>query len=176
MQALDATWLVSRTGPKLRPEPADGHERTCTAVAVLIDTNVLVCRYDTRFPRKQEIATSILRGAIVSGEGRVPHQAIVEFVAAMTRGGPENQLLNTQDALREAEELLVQFPILYPNEAVLRTALRGLVAYGLSWLDANLWAYAEVYGLPEILSEDYQHGRLYGSVMVRNPFIGTGTS
>ena len=29
----------------------------------------------------------------------------------------------------------------------------GAAAYGLSWSDAHLWAYAEVHGLPEILSE-----------------------
>jgi predicted nucleic acid-binding protein len=27
------------------------------------------------------------------------------------------------------------------------------------------------YGLEEILSEDFQHGRLYGSVRAVNPFI-----
>ena len=63
------------------------------------------------------------------------------------------------------------FPILYPNEAVLRTALRGFAAYGMSWFDAHLWAYAEVYGLEEIISEDLQHCRLYGSVTVRDPFL-----
>ena len=66
--------------------------------------------------------------------------------------------------------MLAQFRVLYPNEAVLRTALRGAAAYGLSWFDAHLWAYAEVYGLTEILSEDFQHARMYGSVRVRNPF------
>ena len=66
---------------------------------------------------------------------------------------------------------MAQFPIIYPNEAVLRTALHGFAAYGLSWLDAHLWAYAEAFGLTEIISEDFAHGRLYGSVMVHNPFI-----
>ena len=60
--------------------------------------------------------------------------------------------------------------IIYPNAAVLRTALRGTAAYGLSWFDAHLWAYAEVYGIAELLSEDFQDGRMYGTVTVRNPF------
>ena len=142
-------------------------------MAVLIDTNILVYRYDPRFPEKQRIATDILRQGVTSGEIRVPHQAIVEFVAATTRGRPRNRLLEPKDAQREAEEMLAQFRILYPNEAVLRTALRGAAAYGLSWFDAHLWAYAEVYGLTEILSEDFQHARLYGSVRIRNPFVPT---
>jgi len=70
-----------------------------------------------------------------------------------------------------AEELMVQFPVLFPNAALLRTALQGVSAYQLSWFDAHLWAYAEHYGLAEIVSEDFEHGRLYGSVRVRNPFL-----
>jgi len=46
-----------------------------------------------------------------------------------------------------AEELMVQFPVLFPNAALLRTALQGVSAYQLSWFDAHLWAYAEHYGL-----------------------------
>ena len=64
-----------------------------------------------------------------------------------------------------------QFTVLYPNEAILRTAIRGYAAYQLSWFDAHLWAYAEHYGLAEILTEDLQHDRLYGTVRVVNPFI-----
>ena len=41
----------------------------------------------------------------------------------------------------------------------------------LSWFDAHLWAYAEVNGLPEILTEDFEHGRRYGSVRANNPFL-----
>jgi hypothetical protein len=46
-----------------------------------------------------------------------------------------------------------------------------LHAYQLSWFDPHLWAYAEHYGLPEIISKDFEHRRLYGSVRVRNPFL-----
>ena len=141
------------------------------ATRALIDTNILIYRYDARFPEKQSIASDVLRDGIATGSARIPHQAVVEFVAVTTRGSPGNRLLDAADARREAEELMAQFPILYPDEAVLRTALRGAAAYGLSWFDAHLWAYAEVHGIAELLSEDFQHGRLYGTVTVRNPFL-----
>ena len=57
------------------------------------------------------------------------------------------------------------------DRCVLRDAARGCAAYQLSWFDAHLWAYAEHYGLPEILTEDFQHDRLYGTVRAVNPFI-----
>lgn len=140
-------------------------------MAALIDTNILVYRYDPRFPEKQRIAAELLRRGIADDSIRVPHQAIVEFVAVVTRpllaGRP---LLAPDEARREAEEFLRQFTLLYPTEGVLRLALRGTAAYNLNWFDAHLWAYAEHYGVEEIISEDFQHERLYGSVRTINPF------
>jgi predicted nucleic acid-binding protein len=92
-------------------------------------------------------------------------------VAAVTRArGDEPPLLTPDDARREAEEMLAQFEILYPNEALLRLALRGAAAYRLAWFDAHIWAYAEYYGLADLVSEDFEHGRVYGTVRVVDPF------
>jgi predicted nucleic acid-binding protein len=141
-------------------------------VAALVDTNVLVYRFDPAFPRKQARATELLRRGVAEGSLRVPHQAVIEFVSAVTRSRRgERPLLSKAAALRETEELLSQFVVLYPTEYLLRTALRGAAAYQLSWYDAHIWAYAEYYGLPELLSEDFEHGRSYGTVRVVNPFI-----
>lgn len=141
-------------------------------MASLVDTNVLVYRFDHRFPVKQRKARELLRRGIAEGSVRVPHQAVVEFVAAVTRPLDEGRpLLQPADARREAEEFLHQFDVLYPDERLLRLALRGAAAYQLPWFDARLWAYAEYYGLPELWSEDFQDGRLYGSVRARNPFL-----
>jgi predicted nucleic acid-binding protein len=143
-------------------------------VLSLVDTNILVYRFDPRFPDKQKIAVEFLRGGLAKNRIRIPHQALIEFVAVVTRlrWGPQ-PLLNDADARREAEELLTQFTVLYPNAELFRTALRGAAAYQLSWFDAHLWAYAEHYGLGEIVSEDFEHGRLYGSVRARNPFLSS---
>lgn len=143
-------------------------------MASLVDTNVLVYRHDPRFPAKQEIAREILRRGLVSDRIVLPHQAVLEFVAAVSRprtdlgGAP---LLTLGEALRAAEELVRLFPLIYPDEEVLVTAMRGVSSYQLSWFDAHLWAYAEVNGLDEILSEDFEHGRHYGSVRTIDPFL-----
>lgn len=140
-------------------------------MAALIDTNILVYRFDTRFPEKQKIATDLLRRGIRNDSIRVPHQAIVEFIAATTRVIRGHAILEQHQALREAEEFLRQFEVLYPSEAIVRIAVRGCAAYQLSWFDAHLWAYAEHYGLAEIMTEDLQHDRLYGTVRCVNPFL-----
>jgi predicted nucleic acid-binding protein len=140
-------------------------------VPALLDTNVLVYRFDWRFPDKQRLADEVLRSGIADGSVVLPHQAIVEFVAATTRPleatGP---LLEAADARREAEELLSQFDVLFPDDELVRIALRGAAAYQLSWFDAHLWAFAERFGCAELLSEDFEHGRLYGTVAIVNPF------
>jgi predicted nucleic acid-binding protein len=141
-------------------------------VPALVDTNVLVYRYDGRFPEKQRAATALLRRGISEGSLRVPHQALVEFVAAVTRvprGG--TPLLAADEALREAEDMLEVFDVLYPTADLVRLALRGMSAYRLPWFEAHLWAYAEYFSLDVLYSEDFQHDRHYGKVRAVNPFI-----
>ena len=143
-------------------------------MASLVDTNVLVYRYDPRSFDKQKLARELLRRGLARQDLVLPHQAVVEFVAATTRprsdlrGAP---LLAPEVAHREAEGLMRDFPVIYPDQDILNMALRGVSIYGLSWFDAHLWAYAEVNGLPEILSEEFEHGRHYGHVRVVDPFL-----
>ena len=141
-------------------------------MSALVDTNVLVYRFDPRDPAKQRTARELLRDGIERGTLRLPHQALVEFVQAVTRplGRGAASLLARPDALRETESLMAQFEILYPTQALLRTAISAVATYRLSWLDAHLWAYAEHYALEEILSEDFSDGQLIGAVRMRNPF------
>lgn len=141
-------------------------------MAALVDTNVLVYRHDPRDPRRQARAEAFLRAGIEEGSLRIAHQAVVEFMAAVSRPmGELRRLLEPQDALRETEELLRTYDVIYPDDHVLRTALQGMAAYGLSWWDAHMWAYAEAHGLETLFSEDFQQGRWYGGVRVVNPFL-----
>jgi predicted nucleic acid-binding protein len=143
-------------------------------VASLVDTNILVYGFDPRDPAKKRRADEILREGLLSDSLILAHQCVIEFVAAVTR--PHRDLggasfLTADRARLEAEELLAQFPVLHPDRDVLHTALRATAMYGLAWFDAHLWAYAEVNGVAEILSEDFEHGRHYGTVRVVNPFL-----
>lgn len=114
-----------------------------TPVKRLIDTNILVYRFDPRDPEKQFIARELLRTGAADGSLLLPQQTLIEFVAAVIRPRPDlggSPLLAWDDALLDAEQLLSQFTVLWPDEAVLRTALYGFAAYRLSWFDAHLWA------------------------------------
>ena len=144
-------------------------------MASLVDTNILVYRCDPRDPDKRAAALAVLREGEISGELRISHQSLVEFVNSATRlRGRDEPIMTLEAATRQAELFMVQFPVLYPNEHVFRMALYGRATYRLPWFDAHLWACAEHYGLPEILSEDFEHGRRYGTVRIRNPFVASG--
>lgn len=140
-------------------------------MVALVDTNVLVYRFDARFPQKQAIADSLLREGIAQDSLRISHQAVVEFVAATTRPQREGQpILDAADARREAEDLMRQFQVIHPDDRVVRSALQGMAAYGLSLWDAHMWAYAEVHELGVLYTEDFEHERWYGGVVVLDPF------
>ena len=121
---------------------------------------------------KQERATELLRQGIADRSIVLPYQALVEFVAATTRPiSGQASLLTKEEAHREVEDLLAQFEVAYPTDNTLRTALRGAALYQMSWFDSLIWAYADERGLDPLWSEDFQDGRLYGRVRVRNPFM-----
>jgi predicted nucleic acid-binding protein len=148
--------------------------RTAAAVSGTVDTNVLVYRYDPRFPDKQRRAHVLLREGLEASTLVLCHQTIAELYAVLTRpridlGG--RPLLARADAAQEVEDLLTQFPVAYPDDNVLRLALRGHATYGLSWWEAHVWAYAERYELSPFWTEDFQHGRVYGGVQMLNPFL-----
>ncbi len=145
-------------------------------MASLVDTNILVYRCDASNPAKRDLARDLLRKGAATGELILSLQTMVEFVNAVTkRRAGRSPLLTWEEAWREAEDFLDEFTVLYPNERVFRTAILGMAAYKFSWYDAQLWAYAEHYGLTELLSEDFEHGRKYGTVRVRNPFFAPGS-
>jgi predicted nucleic acid-binding protein len=140
-------------------------------VYALVDTGILVYRFDPAHPAKQRRAVDLLREGVASGRLVVPYQAVVEFVAATTRrrrSGPA--LLTGPEAASAAEGILACFEVIYPDPAVLRLALMGAAHHGLPWFDAQVWACAEAHGIPTLLSEDFAHGRLYGTVRAVDPF------
>jgi predicted nucleic acid-binding protein len=140
----------------------------------LLDTNILVYRIDPNEPVKRAIATELVYRGALDNQLVLSHQTLMEFMAAAIkpRKALSNQALMTvEDACLEVEFLMRQFPVLYPDVDTLELAMTGMTRYCLSWWDAHLWAYAAVHGIPEILSEDFQHGRHYGAVRVLNPFL-----
>ena len=65
-------------------------------MASLVDTNILVYRCDPRDPAKREAARAVLRRGEVSGNLRLAHQSLVEFVNSVIRPRRGESSLMTQ--------------------------------------------------------------------------------
>ena len=144
--------------------------------ATLVDTNLLVYVHDARDTAKQARAAEVLGKGLKRGTLLLPHQAIVEFVAATTRRQANGwSILSPVEAWREAEEYLSIFPVVYPDELTVRWAIHIAGGLGLPWWDAHLLAYAYQHGIEELLSEDFEHGRHYGKVRAVDPFRDDGS-
>ena len=78
-------------------------------MASLVDSNVLVYRFDPRDPLKQRTADRLLRAGTAASALVLPHQALIEFFAAVTRPRPDlggAPLLPADRARIETESLM----------------------------------------------------------------------
>lgn len=99
---------------------------------------------EVRFEAAEDVIRMISPRVSAPTTARNVNERLELFDAVTRRQRPREA-----QARREAEEMLTRFVMLYPNETVVRTALRGTAAYNLSWFDAHIYAYPEVDGLAE---------------------------
>ena len=129
-----------------------------------LDTNVVVYAFDKADPAKRETATRILESAerlVVST------QVLLETWWTLTRklGTP----LTEAQATEVVEQLCLLPVVATDAELVLRAIQTGTSARLALW-DALIVEAARTAGCQRLLSEDLQHGRDFGGVLVENPF------
>jgi predicted nucleic acid-binding protein len=133
------------------------------------DTNVLVYSQDPREPKKREIARSLIGEAIGADAFVVSTQVLVEFYAACVRRKlvkPVHalglvQLWSEHDTVSHTPDLVVRGLGLHQHHSI--SMWDALV------IQAALEAQCDV-----LLSEDLQHGRRFGDLEIRNPFVASG--
>lgn len=70
----------------------------------------------------------------------------------------------------QVEHLRWSFEVLPLTGAVTLEALRGGVAYEMSYFDAQIWAVARLNQVPVVLSEDFSHRAILDGVEFMDPF------
>lgn len=132
---------------------------------LFIDTNVLLYRYDTSDVGKQRSARLWLDLLWDRGDGRLSWQVLNEFYVNATGkiGAPAA-------TIRAAVETYAEWKPAEFTLGQMRRAWHWRDQAGLSYWDGLILAAAEQLGCRWLLSEDFQHGRQYGSVQVVNPF------
>ncbi len=134
-----------------------------------LDTNIFVYSFDRSAPAKARKAAQLIRDALTTQKGVISYQVVQEFFnVALKRF---SQPMQAADA---GQYLIAVFrPLLavHSSQALYAEALVLHAQSGLSWYD-SLIVSAAIQARCEILfSEDLQHGRRFGSLQVRNPFL-----
>ena len=140
-----------------------------SALAVLlVDTNVLVYAYDRSEGPKRQRAIAVLETAGIEEIGVLSTQILGEFFVTVTQKIPSP--LSTADASNTVVKYLDSWPIIDITGSIVLEALRGVQQYQMHYYDSVIWAAAKLNQIPEILTEDGQHGRVIEGVRYLNPF------
>ena len=130
-----------------------------------VDTNVLVYAVDRNSPAKQARAQSLLEE--LAGLLVISTQVLLEFYVTATRKLAKP--LSQEDAERRVQELSGA-DVVEVTVPIVRSAITLSREHRLSLWDGLIVESARARGCRRLFSEDFQHGREFGSVRVENPF------
>jgi predicted nucleic acid-binding protein len=132
-----------------------------------LDTNILVYAYDRSAGPKYNRAVQLMEGCWENGNGCLSIQVLQEFFVTVTRkiAAP----LAHQTARQIVADLAL-WHIHTPGTSDLLQAIDLQHDYQLSFWDALIVQSAASLGCKLLLSEDLNHGQVYGNVQVINPF------
>lgn len=134
---------------------------------VFVDTNVLVYRHDASDPVKQSRAHDWLMFLAHHRSGRLSFQVLQEFYVTLTRKLKPG--FDDQEAREIVRELASWQPVTI-DLAILDRAWLLQGRYSLSWWDALIVAAAQKCECAVLLTEDLQHGQVFGAIRVIDPF------
>jgi predicted nucleic acid-binding protein len=134
-----------------------------------LDTNVLVYTFDSRAPRKQKIARSLVAHAFKDRAGILSYQVTQEFLnVALRRFSPPMSSLEAQSYLRR---VLMPLCEVFPDAELYSDALSIASKTGWAFYDSLIVASAAAGKCGTLFSEDLQSGRVINGVEIRNPFL-----
>ena len=119
-----------------------------------------------RGPEEQKRARA--ESLVLSGSFATSGQVLQEFYTVVTRKGAAP--LSPARAF-EWIERLVRFPCVPIDTALVIDAIAMSERYRISYWDGAILAAAESVGAKTLYTEDLNHGQVYGSVTVINPFL-----
>lgn len=132
-----------------------------------VDTNVLVYARDASEGAKQDWARRWLEYLWRSRTGRLSYQVLDEYYVVVTEKLKPG--LDREQARADMRDLMVWSP-LPTTSATIETAWTIQDRHRLSWWDCLIVAAAQTAGCTWLLSEDFEHGRVFEGVRVVDPF------
>jgi predicted nucleic acid-binding protein len=134
-----------------------------------LDTNVFAYMFDEAAPNKRQRAANLVDHALATNEGVISFQVVQEFMSLAFRRF-QSPLSST-----EAEQFLAMTlgPLLavQSSHVLYWQALHLSRRYSLSWYDSLIVAAALEADCRILYTEDLQHGQIFDSLRVQNPFL-----
>lgn len=134
----------------------------------LLDTNILVYAQDSGEPLKQMVAQTVLSRAGEEGCAAVCAQVLCEYMNVVTHKFVD--VLDAEAAALQVARLASVLAVHPTTVDVVLEAARGVVRYGFSYYDAQIWAVARINNISVVISEDFAHGSVIEGVRFVNPF------
>jgi len=136
-------------------------------VKSFLDTNIFVYCFDKSHKEKSAKAERLVYEALASRHGVISYQVTQEFVAAVRRFRVP---MRFEDIEEYWQTTLLPLLTIYFTPDLYARALKLAERDRLSWYDALIVAAAIQGGCKVLYSEDLQHGRCFGDLVVQDPF------
>jgi predicted nucleic acid-binding protein len=135
-------------------------------VRQFFDTNVLVYAHDLQDRAKAELARSLVEDAMSRHDFVVSTQVLAEFYSTVTR----RRLLEPSSAL-EMVRLWAEHDTVAQTPDLMLRGIPLHQKHSIAFWDALVIQAALDAKCDLLFSEDFQHGRRFGEMEIRNPFI-----
>lgn len=136
-------------------------------MAIFVDTNVLVYRFDLEEPEKQRRCEQWLAHLWAAGEGRLSIQVLQELYTNLTRKLAHP--MNPTEARTVVRALFAWDPV-EVDRRVVEGAWLLEDRYSISWWDALIVSAAQTAGCRQLLTEDLSHDQELDGVRIVDPF------
>lgn len=133
-----------------------------------VDTNILVYAQDPGAGSRNEIARQLVEQLWHNRSGVISTQVVQEFYVNVRRIAKNP--VSAPEARRLVEDYLCWEVIVNDGESILGALDLGR-HFGINFWDALIAQAANNSGVETLYSEDLDHGQVYGTVEVRNPFL-----
>ena len=136
--------------------------------STFVDTNIFIYALDELEKAKSEVALDLIMQLHTNHNLTVSNQVVREFFNVFCKPG---RGLSEHDYTLFAEQVLEPNCKTIENYGFLSSALVLREAHGVSYYDSLILQAAMDAGCTTLYSEDFQHGRMYDTVKVINPFV-----
>jgi predicted nucleic acid-binding protein len=133
-----------------------------------VDTNVLVYCFDLHEAAKRKRALAILDGELDVGDLVLSTQVLQEFYVAVTR--KLKRPLSGAEAAAAVDEL-AKLSVVQIDLAMVLSSIADCQRHQLSLWDTLILRAALSASCDRVLTEDVQHGYVFESLRVENPFL-----